>query len=482
MALTGVLTRINLNCLMIALVGLFLIAIPLFPVSVGDLGGHDLARLAEILVGVVCALVLVVLPPRRSVLPHAITLSAIVSALLLLALASAALAAQPRMAYRELAVLAGLIAVVLAVAETRRMNRVGCAVVSLASALYVCVITLIVIAATIGGQEVNRLELFVGYDNYRFYNHVQTAALPLTVMSAALASSSAGLARWVKMAAWVASAGGFAMLFATMGRGSLVGIAVAAIVVTTAFRSAALPLMRTLAIAAVAGAAYFVLLFFVLPLTVGVVPAAHADFYGAREGSAQVRFMLWGIALEHVRSSPWLGIGPMHYAHYPTGDASHPHNIYLQIAAEFGIPFLLSMLTLMVIAARRFSTLIRACRNPEQRLCGMGLYLACIAVAVDGLFSGNFVMPVSQVWIAFTLGWSLAWMRGQGVSSSKQAPNTAGASMRWRLPMAAMLALQLWLVVDIWPEAVALEPYLQEAMNRFPSPIMNPRFWSHGWF
>ncbi|MCY7314070.1 MAG: O-antigen ligase family protein [Rubrivivax sp.] len=462
--------------------GLYITFVPLLSDNLGHIGGHDLARLAEILLGIVCALVLVVLPRRRFVVPGSAAQPALIGALLVLALASAALAAQPRMAFRELAVLTGLIAVVLVIAETPRIDRVARTVVCFASALYVCVITLIIIAATIAGQEVNRAELFVGYDNYRFYNHVQTAALPLTVMSAALASFSAGNARWMKIAAWVASAGGFAMLYATMGRGTLVGIAVAAIVVTIAFRSAALPLMRTLAIAAVAGAVYFVFLFFVLPLMVGVAPAAHADFYGAREGSAQVRLMLWGIALEHVRSAPWLGIGPMHYAHYPTGDASHPHNIYLQIAAEFGIPALLLMLTLTVIAARRFSTLIRACRDPEQRLCGMGLYLACIAVAIDGLFSGNFVMPVSQVWIAFTLGWSLAWMRGQGVSSSKQAPNTAGASMRWRLPMAVMLALQLWLVVDVWPEAIRLEPYLHDAMNRFPSPTMNPRFWSHGWF
>ena len=286
----------------------------------------------------------------------------------------------------------------------------------------------------------------------------------------------------MKRAAWVASAGGFAMLFATMGRGTLVGIAMAAIVGTITFRGAALPMMRTLVIAAAAGAVYFVFLFFVLPLIVGVVPAAHADFYGAREGSSQTRFMLWGIALDHVRNAPWLGIGPMHYAHYPTGVASHPHNIYLQVAAEFGIPALLLTVVLAVLAARRFSTLIRACRDPEQRLCGVGLYLACIAVAIDGLFSGNFVMPVSQMWIAFTLGWSLAWMRDQGVSFSKQAPSAVRASRGWRLPMVVLLALQLWLVVNIWPEAIRLEPYLHVTMNRFPSSKMHPRFWSHGWF
>ena len=272
------------------------------------------------------------------------------------------------------------------------------------------------------------------------------------------------------------------MLFATVGRGTLVGIAVAAIIVTITFRGAALPMMRTLAIAAAAGAVYFVLLFFVLPLTVGVAPSAHADFYGARDGSVQARLMLWGIALDHIQSAPWLGIGPMHYAHHPTGDASHPHNIYLQVAAEFGIPFLLSILVLVLLAARRFSTLIRVCRDPEQRLCGMGLYLACIAIAIDGLFSGNFVMPVSQVWIAFTLGWTLSWMRDQGVSFSKQAPIAVSTSKGWRLLMVMMLALPLWLVVDIWPEATHLDSYLNDTMNRFPSPTMNPRFWLHGWF
>ena len=462
--------------------GLYITFIPLLSVSLRDIGGHDFSRLAAILVGVVCTLVLVVLPRQRTFVSAAAAQPALIGVLAVLALASTALAAQPRMACREMAVLAGMIAIMLTVAAAPRMDRTWSAVVSLASALYVCVVTLVVVAATLAGQALSRPDLFVGYDSYRFYNHVQTAALPLTVMSAALASSSAGYARWVKMAAWAASVGGFALLFATMGRGTLVGIAVAAAVVTILFRSAALPMTRTLAITAAAGAVFFFFLFFALPTIVGVVPAAHADFYGAREGSINVRFMLWGIALDHVRDAPWLGIGPMHYAHYPTGDASHPHNIYLQVVAEFGIPFLLLALVLAVLAARRFSTLIRACRNPEQRLCGIGLFLACIAFAVDGLFSGNFVMPVSQVWIAFTVGWALAWMRDQGVSFSERTPGTAGASRGWRSLMVVLLVVQLWLVVDVWPEAMRLGAHLHDTMIQFPSPVTNPRFWSHGWF
>ena len=152
------------------------------------------------------------------------------------------------------------------------------------------------------------------------------------------------------------------------------------------------------------------------------------------------------------------------------------------MAAEFGIPFLLLALTLVALGVRRFVVLIHGCNDPQQRLCGIGLFFACIAIAVDGFFSGNFVMPVSQTWIAFTLGWSLAWMRSQHASLNQQASATARHSWAWRLSIPFLLALQLWLVADIWPEAVDLDRYLQDTMMRFPSPTMNPRFWSHGWF
>jgi O-antigen ligase len=357
-------------------------------------------------------------------------------------------------------------------------------VVCLAGGLYVAVVVMLVALATAAGQAVSRPDLFLGYDSYRFFNHVQTAALPLAVLSAALARAQSSWPRWLGVGAWWAAIGGFALLFATMGRGTLVGIAVATGAVLVIFGRRAFPLARTTAIAAGAGLAFFAVLFLALPLLLGVQPALHGDFYAAREGSVQVRLMLWGIALDHVRAAPWLGIGPMHYAHYPTGDASHPHNFYLQVAAEYGLPMFLLVLTIALAGARHMVGAIRACQDPGQRLCGMGLLLACLAIAVDALFSGNLVMPVSQVWSAATVGWALAWMANQ--QRARQGSADSAAAPRWiamgRVVPVFLLFSQLWLAFDIWPQAVDLSAHLEETMRQFPTAVTNPRFWSHGWF
>ena len=78
-------------------------------------------------------------------------------------------------------------------------------------------------------------------------------------------------------------------------------------------------------------------------------------------------------------------------------------------------------------ALRRFALAVRQCPDARQRDCGIGLFLACVAIAVDGLFSGNFVMPVSQVWIAFTFGWAMAWMASQ--RGARQAAPTEGGGL-----------------------------------------------------
>lgn len=463
-------------------VALYLLAVPLVGIATERWGGNDLARIAQIALGLVCAAWAIALWAQGNwlIVKPALVVG-VVS--LVLAIASAALASMPTMAFRELALFAGLAAVALVIGRARDLTRAPGALTSIAGGLYVAVVVMLFVLATAAGQTVNRPDLFIGYDSYRFFNHVQTAALPLAVLSAVLASVEPGWPRWLRVVAWCAAIGGFALLFATMGRGTLVGIAGATALVLVIFGRRAFPLARAMAIAAGSGLVFFAALFLALPVLMGVEPALHSDFYGPREGSAQVRFMLWGIALDHIRAAPWLGIGPMHYAHYPTGDASHPHNFYLQVAAEFGLPFFLIVVALALAGARRMVAAIRTCEAPAQRLCGMGLLLACLAIAIDALFSGNLVMPVSQVWAAFTVGWSVAWMRSlrrspESAAATKVSP--APAIGRWLA--SALLLSQVWLTIDAWPQAVDLDSYLQEAARRFPTAVTNPRFWSHGWF
>lgn len=183
-----------------------------------------------------------------------------------------------------------------------------------------------------------------------------------------------------------------------------------------------------------------------------------------------------------MEQSPWLGIGPMHYAHYPNLKAAHPHNIYLQTAAEWGLPMLLLVIGLGVSALRNLALAIRRCPQAQQRDCGVGLFLACIAIAVDGLFSGNFVMPVSQVWIAFTFGWALAWVARQRTTEPGVRVEGGGKISLQRVAVLGLLVSQLWLAWSVWPEARHLDEHVKQVMDQAPNTKMHPRFWWHGWF
>ena len=455
----------------------YLFIVPLVAVGVDRIGAHDLARICQVALGLSCALDAVCcrwagaarLPAGR---------------LLVLALVAGVLAAAtfhaavPTMAAREFAVFAGMAAIALVVAKPKCPVDERVCLASTASAVYVAAVLVLVAAAYVAGQPLNRAELFVGYDNYRFFNHVQSASLPLTVLAMTVAPRRSRL----RAVAWFAAVGGFALLFTVAGRGTVVGIVVGAVAVAALFGRNSFATLRNLALAAALGVLLFALLFWLLPVLTGMTPEFSDGYYGARLGSVEARFFLWRIAQSYIEQSPWLGIGPMHYAHFHNPEAAHPHNIYLQIAAEWGVPMLLLLLGLAFWALRRFALAVRACADVRQRDCGIGLFLACVAIAVDGLFSGNFVMPVSQVWIAFTFGWAMAWMAGQRGPEQFAPAGSGGRFSPGRLAALGLLVSQLWLVWSVWPEVRHLDEHIQQTMERVPNATMNPRFWSHGWF
>ncbi len=459
-----------------ASIGLYLLMFPLLAVVWPVAGGHDLARAGQVVLGSLCAVAgLCACGKRRwpvasfrgTVVPLGLTGLAVVSVLR---------APSQGMAGRELALFVGMAAMARVVAETRDSREAPACVASIASGTYVAVILLLVTAFYLTGQSLNRAEIFVGYDNYRFFNHVQTAALPASVLAATVAKPRS----WQRAVAWFAAIGGFALLFAIMGRGTLVGIAGGAFAIGVMFGRLSWPILRTLGIAAGLGSLAYGAVFWLLPILVGAPTEVAESYYGARLGSVEMRIYLWRIALSYIEQSPWLGIGPMHYAHHPTGDASHPHNIYLQIAAEWGLPVLVLTLILYALMMRRLAKAVRNCRDAKQRDCGVGLTLACTAIAVDGLFSGNFVMPVSQVWIACVFGWAMAWTRHQAGGSTRTESAKVRGFLQWAT--VGLVVTQLWLVWSVWPEVTHLDQHIQQAMERFPTTTTNPRFWSHGWF
>ncbi|WP_410499310.1 O-antigen ligase family protein [Chitinibacter sp. S2-10] len=97
------------------------------------------------------------------------------------------------------------------------------------------------------------------------------------------------------------------------------------------------------------------------------------------------RYIVWGDAIRMMQAHPWLGSGGLHFASM-NSIAAHPHNLFLMIGAEWGVP----MLLLLVYRLGRFSLCVF-----KQRFASIEFGLL-MAILVESLFSGNLVYPMSQ--------------------------------------------------------------------------------------
>lgn len=120
--------------------------------------------------------------------------------------------------------------------------------------------------------------------------------------------------------------------------------------------------------------------------------------------SNQFRVVTWRTGIEMIRRHPWLGLGPegvkLHFDEYvpadiprplPSGWYGHLHNIYLQFAAERGIPTMLALMWLLLKVgwdfARRLRTLPPGRSN--HRFLLHGGIAVLIATLVAGFFEHN---------------------------------------------------------------------------------------------
>jgi putative inorganic carbon (hco3(-)) transporter len=118
--------------------------------------------------------------------------------------------------------------------------------------------------------------------------------------------------------------------------------------------------------------------------------------------SNQHRSVLRKTGILMIRAHPWLGLGPEQIKYQfdqwvpadarplPVGYYGHLHNIYLQYAAERGVPALLIFLSLIAKILWDFSrALRRKLANPEARFALHGAIAVIIAILAEGLAEYN---------------------------------------------------------------------------------------------
>jgi O-antigen ligase len=275
-------------------------------------------------------------------------------------------------------------------------------------------------------------------------------------------------------------------LFATAGRGTLLGMAAGCVVVAVLARRRAVPYLRQVALTAALGLlAYFIFLVAV-PALFGAEGMRSFSYAVERTAAnpASSRTRLWHLAATLIVQHPLLGVGPMHFAHHAgylhTG--AHPHDWLMQVAVEWGLPALLCLLVAIGSALRallRTGARIRADDTDNQAMF-CALLVGAVAILVDGLVSGIFVMPQSQLAIALFLGCAIGWQRSLGPATP--APAMDGAARL--IGTACVIAAMAGVIAGIWPDALAkwrseeLTP-AQQALN---TGSQWPRLWKAGYF
>lgn len=444
----------------------YLLAVPLLLALVGSaVSAYDAARVAQlVLLPVIAALGM-----RAAMPPPTPRLRWAALALAALGLLSCASAANPWMALREFLNLACLAAVAAVLAAQRDdalkwLPRTA----ALAVMAYALPTLGMAVIGALQGLPLGADLPLPGFANRRYLNHVQTVALPLAACGIVMFSSPA-----LRLLTGLGLLASMVLLWITLGRGSLLGFAVALAVLGALWWRGRRE-VRPLAI--VFGGSLLLAAPLAASLQALLAPLAQASGL-AREPAAlelasdHSRFSLWLKAWDMFLQSPLLGAGPMHYAYGNHEKAAHPHSMPLQLLAEWGLPATLLVALLCAWLVMALARRLRSARGADARL-GAGLLAAWAAVLVDSWFSGLWAMPVSQMWLATLLGLSWAWL-GQHTQPTPHAAR----GLRW-LPLLLCGALLLHAL----PEMVDLRAHLASVKQAFPGEGARPRFWSQGHF
>lgn len=323
-----------------------------------------------------------------------------------------------------------------------------------------------------------------GFPNIRYWSHVATWLIPLL----ALAHVSAPLKRLSLIVPLAAIAGAlwWWILFTTVSRGSLVGLAMGGLLVLGLFGRPAWQFIRILGLHALAGAALWCVLILAVPFVLWgeIDPRV---IHATTSGRIPLWVEAWQMSLVHFP----FGMGPQSWLTHDiltdiyrnTYVIAHPHNMYLYWAAEYGW---ISFLAFLVMVVGALQALIRCARDSAMsesvKMLLMGFGMSVAAACVHASVSAVFIAPASLLvgFVVVSGFWALV--------SAHSGAQTSVFPGRRSMVKSGLLAGVLVLFVGwgvFWLSEVLRyhEDSLEDrATYKSPGKIGSPRFWSHGDF
>ena len=373
---------------------------------------------------------------------------------------------------------AAIIYVATAVAlELERFSKVMAVVLNLLCFAYGLEFILHHLIALTPPFPYDPLDDFIHFANRRFLSQFQSWTLPLLLLplfAQRRPSPTVQTALYLNAGLW------WCILLASGGRGAIAAQGAALLVVVIAFRAEAMRWARAQLTAVAVGIGLYTLLFVLLPPYLDPHRIATLSIFSRSLDSLSGRGPLWDQAVTLIRDHPWFGVGPLNYGCL-AGDlsASHPHDLPLQIASEWGLPALLLLLALLLWMTWAWyrANLAGSGEPPPMRTLKISLSASVAAALAHSLVSGVFVMPLSQFMLPVVGGWMLATYVGHTPAIGDGGP----LSLRNRLmpPMLALLVLG-----SMWYLSLSLyrlqPPFPPAATATDSQPLFLPRFWIDG--
>lgn len=439
-----------------------LLAAPSLDVLV-EISWHDQQRILQIaMICLVCTFHIATMN-RPAMLPGMSAFYLFLTLLIsLFAAASLVYALSSVWAFTECAVWVGLLGVLLVSARffvefparLRLLNVVAALVAAVLSVKFIASL----LSAFLTREALHAIALLDGFNNIRWFGQLQTLSLPL------LAGLSVSLGRpmWRAAIAALLVVWWFTV-FVGESRGTV--LALLSIMVLMAFTgSAGKAMLKTLILSGAGGFFAYGVLFILLAPALGMIDSGRE--MSEMMGSSSGRVALWEHAIAQIAQRPWFGWGGMAFAGELLIKEGHPHNLFLQLGYEWGVPVMLGVTALLGHAV---FVMVMELRKGKLAAVQQSAIYAFLAMLSHSLVSGVIAMPYAQSWLAVLAGavWSIV--------------GNASRPRERRLPGSAVLPL-LFTVASLWLIFVAARDYqrLVDFEYRTGFGADGPRFWLQG--
>lgn len=399
------------------------------------------------------------------------------AAVLGLGLLSALFSARPDAAMLEVTTMGMLFVLTLGIATFIRQSGTAiswilCSTFALMALAYEARFMTGVLVAQIEEAPLSIHDLFMGFSNLRFFNHIQTWTLPLLALPVLW---SRGRSPVLAFITFIALSLWWLLLFISSGRGVLIAVCAGALVTVVVFRKTSLPWIKVQIGASIAAlAAYFLFYRFILsPVTSFSTTALPQRLAHTFEDPARLR--LWEDAWHLFLQNPILGAGPMHYAYYFQDISLHPHNSIMQLLSEWGLPTTLLLLLLSLWGAFAWIKQARGIlkeNTNQEALIQVALLASISGAAAHSLVCGIIVTPLSQLLAASVIG----LMLGNYPAIRNSLPIMFS---RHQHDMVLIGGLAIAVLILGWATVTTLFG-IEGSLSSEGQVLSNPRFWVPG--